>query len=613
MTNNRTARRNRRPGSGAALAGGAVVAAAVVGIGVIQASGTTPVHPLSTLVDLLVAPSPTGSDAFTIGPYTFDPFFDEGCTYCAEDGIDPFPYTPYVEQWSTFSPLASIAPLFTFAGGTAAGFHLAYQFLAVYNSSGDLVGIIDVSPVMTTILGNPSLEMTVFGSWQPDGAAIPGLPVGTVYDILNLRLPIPDFPPLENVYVATPGSPPTVDDYIVTSSGAQSVADPVVLPNNFGTLDLQNLLNVDATTTMAPGDAFTGLHTTADASISADAFTIDAFTFNPVLSSGAVGYNTIDWLGGAPPLLNLGGAVLDINGTVESLLTQEFDIYNGTTEVGSIDTDEQVVNFLGMTNTQFTVASATPASGETTADLPAVGTVYDVFNLSKLGIGDDEIIYTATPTAATQTLVTQSGSIALPVAFNAAIPPDMGTAFAALSANQPDDNVISPLAFTIDGYTFAPETSAGAVATAFNSVPTTIDAPGLYPLALRIGGGSALGVNLATQDFLVYEGSGSAANEVGSIDSTVTVANLLDLTNTEFTVSSCLSGTCPADGTVFDVLKLAPDIVNVYSATPSGTVTDTIMTPLGPLFYVNLLIPEIDAAAPLNPGDAIPPGLDVPF
>jgi len=32
---------------------------------------------------------------------------------------------------------------------------------------------------------------------------------------------------------------------------------------------------------------------------------------------------------------------------------------------------------------------------------------------------------------------------------------------------------------------------------------------------------------------------------------------------------------------------------------------------LGPLFYINLLIPEIDAAAPLNPGDAIPSGLDV--
>ncbi|GFG73558.1 hypothetical protein [Mycobacterium botniense] len=618
MTENCTASRTRRRRRRAALAGEALIAAAVVGLGVAHLDGAAPVHPLSALLHLLTAASPTGPDAFTIGPYTFDPFTDLDCSYCAEDRIDPFGVSGFSiptetsEGWTTFSPIGSAAPLFELGGGTDSGIPLAPQFLAVFNSSGTVVGVIDVSNVMATVIGNPNLEMTIVGSWLPDGAPISELPSGAVYDIFNLNLPIPDFPPLANVYVANPGMSPTVQDFIVTSSGAQNVDASVVLPNNFGTLDLQNLLNVNAAATMAPGDAFTGLQTTADSSISADAFTIGAFTFNPILSSGAVGYNTIDFLGGAPPLLDLGGGIIDGS----SLLTQEFDVYSGTTEVGSIDTNEIVATFLGMTSTEFTVTSATPASGETTADLPAVGTVYDVFNVSPLGIGDDEIVYIATPTSATETLVTPTGDIPLPVPFNAAIGPDMGTALAALSANQPYDSVISPLAFTIDGLTFAPESSTGALATAFNAVPITVTAPALVPLDLQIGGGYADGFTLASQEFFVYEGSGSTATNIGSLNSIVTVTNLLGFTSTEFTVSSTTeaSGATtapPAVGTVYDVFKLAPDIVNVYSATPTGDVADTLITPLGPLFDVNLLIPGIDAAAPLNPGDAIPSGLDV--
>jgi len=616
MAKHRIPRRHRRRGGEAVLAGGAVVAGAVVAV-VAQTGGSTPLPPLSTPVDLLDAASPTGPDAFTIGAYTFDPFTDLDCSYCAEDRIDPFGVSGFSvptetsEGWTTFSPIGSVAPLFALGGGTDSGIPIAPQFLAVYDSSGTLVGVIDTSNVMTDVIGNPNLEMTIVGSWLPSGVQISELPSGAVYDILNLNLPIPDFPPLENVYVANPGLSPSVQDFIVTSSGAQNVDAAVVLPNNFGTLDLQNLLNVNAAATMVPGDAFTGLQTTADSSISADAFTIDAFTFNPVLSSGAVGYNTIDFLGGAPPLLDLGGAIFD--GT--SLLTQNFDVYSGTTEVGSIGTDEEVATFLGMTSTQFTITSVSPASGETTADLPAVGTVYDVFNLSPLGLGDNEIVYIATPTSATETLVTSSGDFPLPVPFNAAIAPDMGTAFAALSADQPYDSVISPLAFTIDGQTFAPD-SDGAIATSFNAVPTTVDAVALVPLDLRIGGGSALGFTLASQAFFVYEGSGSSATDIGSINTTVTTANLLGFTSTEFTVTgttaaSGATATLPADGTVYDVLQLAPDVANVYSATPSGVITDTLITPLGPLFYINFLIPEIDAAALLNPGDAIPSGLDV--
>jgi len=53
--------------------GAALAIAAVAGIGVAQTAGPSPVHPLSTPIDLLAGPSATGADAFTLGPYTFDP------------------------------------------------------------------------------------------------------------------------------------------------------------------------------------------------------------------------------------------------------------------------------------------------------------------------------------------------------------------------------------------------------------------------------------------------------------------------------------------------------------------------------------------------------------
>lgn len=146
-------------------------------------------------------------------------------------------------------------------------------------------------------------------------------------------------------------------------------------------------------------------------------------------------------------------------------------------------------------------------------------------------------------------------------------------------------------------------------------MPITVTAPALVPLDLQIGGGYADGFTLASQEFFVYEGSGSTATNIGSLNSIVTVTNLLGFTSTEFTVSSTTEASGnhrPAGGgDGLRRVQTGPDIVNVYSATPTGDVADTLITPLGPLFDVNLLIPGIDAAAPLNPGDAIPSGLDV--
>jgi hypothetical protein len=132
---------------------------------------------------------------------------------------------------------------------------------------------------------------------------------------------------------------------------------------------------------------------------------------------------------------------------------QDFNVYDGTgataTEVGNISTYEDVTNLLGLTNTEFTVASVTGTS----ADLPSVGSVYDVFNLGN-GI---ENVYTAIASASgtsgtvSDTLVTPWGDLNLDSLFggiDAASALDPGDAFTAgLDAASAAATGIDPLAF----------------------------------------------------------------------------------------------------------------------------------------------------------------------
>jgi hypothetical protein len=168
-------------------------------------------------------------------------------------------------------------------------------------------------------------------------------------------------------------------------------------------------------------------------------------------------------------------------------------------------------------------------------------------------------------------------------------------------------------AFTIGGTTFDPMTSTGAEG--FDLVPALNTSPPL----LTLGGGllSLFGgplTALAPQTFDVYSGTGSSATDLGSIDTGESVANLLGLPNTEFTVldSTPLTGVeasqLPATGTVYDVLNLGNGTYNVYTATPDvgstgGTVTDTLVTPSGDV-NLDSLFGGINAANPLQPGDA---------
>src|SRR3984957_7368488 len=84
-------------------------------------------------------------------------------------------------------------------------------------------------------------------------------------------------------------------------------------------------------------------------------------------------------------------------------------------------------------------------------------------------------------------------------------------------------------AFTLGSFTFDPFTSPGVEG--FDPVAPL---SGAAPL-LTLGGGTALGAPLASQDFEVFNSSGA---DLGSIQGNETIASLFGLTSTELTVGS---------------------------------------------------------------------------
>jgi hypothetical protein len=178
-------------------------------------------------------------------------------------------------------------------------------------------------------------------------------------------------------------------------------------------------------------------------------------------------------------------------------------------------------------------------------------------------------------------------------------------------------------AFTIGSHTFDPFTvpllpdgqpgaqdglaPSGVETEGFAAVDPLSSAPPL----LTLGGGAVGGYSTAAQYFEVYSSSGT---DLGSIDAGEDVTNLAGFTNTEFTVSDVFPASgetdsaLPTVGSVYDSFNLGNGYDNVYTAIPgvnggADTVTDTLVTPYG---NVNLdsLFGSIDAAAPLQPGDA---------
>jgi hypothetical protein len=383
-----------------------------------------PLSPGDAFTGLDVSGISGAPDAFSIGGLTLDPTLAAG-----GEGFDPV------------SPLATSPPLLDIGGGQLDGINFAPQSFDVYSGTGTSatdIGSISTNEDVTELLGFTNTELNITGVTPADGGDAASLPtVGSVYDALNLGNGY------ENVYTAIPGvdgAPDTVTDTLVTPNG------DINLDSLFG--------NIDAAAPLSPGDAFTGLET-ADISGAPDAFTIGGTTFDPTLTAGgAEGFTPVDQLIGAPPLLEIGGGTPVLFGDTLGLAPQDFNIYDGTgasaTEVGSITANEDVTDLLGLTNTEFTVTDVTPAAdASATADLPTLGSVYDVFN-----VGDGiENVYTAIPGAAgaadtvSDTLVTPWGDLnldSLVAGIDAASTLDPGAAFDAATSAA---SAIDPLAF----------------------------------------------------------------------------------------------------------------------------------------------------------------------
>lgn len=177
-----------------------------------------------------------------------------------------------------------------------------------------------------------------------------------------------------------------------------------------------------------------------------DAFTLDSYTFDPyTLVDGVVtqGWHHVDPLFQMSPFFEMGGGTLDGAG----LATQHFDIYSTGTDpslLGNVDSNVDVANLFGMTNTEFAVSSVDAAHGVKDSALPATGSVYDVFNMGH----DFFNVYTDVPGATssasptiTDTLVTPLGDLNLSdlfQGFDATAALDPGDAFAAATSGAAD-------------------------------------------------------------------------------------------------------------------------------------------------------------------------------
>ncbi|MGA8332675.1 MAG: hypothetical protein WB777_25840 [Mycobacterium sp.] len=344
----------------------------------------------------------------------------------------------------------------------------------------------------------------------------------------------------------------------------------------------------------------------AAADAGADAFTLGGYTFDPFTAAGTEGFDPVAQLSTAPPLLELGG------GTALGLplASQDFEVFNPTSgaDLGSIEGNETVTELFGLTNAEFTVASATPVDGGDPSTLPEVGSVYDAFNLGN----GYENIYIATPGAdgtVTDTLVTPFGNEDLSslFTFNAADPLNPGDAFTGLDVSGITG---APDAFSIGGLTLDPISAAGGEG--FDAVtPLATAAPFLEIGGSSLGDPANSGDDLATQSFDVYSGSGSSATEIGTINTGVDVTNLLGLNNTQLIVTGVTpDGTdttgLPTVGSIYDAANFGNGYENVYTAIPGtdGTVTDTLVTPYGNI-NLDSLFGTVNYANPLDPGDAL--------
>jgi len=278
---------------------------------------------------------------------------------------------------------------------------------------------------------------------------------------------------------------------------------------------------------------------------------------------------------------------------------------------GDISSDDVLIALLG-TNIDLNGAGITDAdiaavlNGIDTSALPDAGTVFSITNF---GSGWANV-YAAVPNAdgtgvasITDTLVTPFGNLDIPTTFDAVAAMDPGAAFADLDATTHNAD-IGDDAFTLGGITFDPGGEGFAPVFPLFAVAPLMEIGG----GQVVGGGTSL--HLATQDFTVYDNSGSG---IGSVTTAVNVQNLLGIESTQLTVidgapaDGAGSAALPTDGTVYSVTDFGSGFANVYIATPNAdgtaaaTITDKVVTPWG-----NFELPTgYDAIALMDPGAAL--------
>jgi hypothetical protein len=345
----------------------------------------------------------------------------------------------------------------------------------------------------------------------------------------------------------------------------------------------------------------------------ADAFTIGGYTFDPE-ASGTEGFTAVDQGTGTPTYFETG----------DPSTGQSFDVFSpasgstAATELGTVDTTESVTNYGSLTNTGFTITSDTPVAGGSSADLPAVGSMYDVTNF---GSGYENV-YTDIPGASgaaptvTDELVTPYGNddlSSLVTAFDlSSLNPGAafgiadaaaGTAAAAPSATGAD-------AFTLGSYTFDPTLTGSATPT-----------EGFNPLTAGVGTPTYFETGDGSQNFDIFStASGSTTPTLdGEIATTENVTSIGNLTNTGFTITGDTpveggsSADLPAVGTDYDVTSFGTGYENIYTEVPGATaaadtVTDTFVTPFGN-YDLSSLVSALDLSA-LDPGAAFGLGSD---
>ena len=277
--------------------------------------------------------------AFTIDGTTFDP---------ANPGVDGF---------HDVIPLFGIAPILEIGGGDLpsingiappAGYD-STDVLQAYNSGGIGLGQVTVGVNASNILGIDSTQFAVLQD-TPAGAtdALPA--VGTIYSVTDLGAG------LENVYEATPNA---------AGTAASSITDTLVTP--LGNIAVPT--TYDAIKYLDPTDTFKGVDVggvSAAAGASANAFTIDGTTLDP----GSGGFNEIMPLFGIAPLLEIGGGhittpppIFFIPGLNIIPAQQELEVYSAGSNVGSVNTEVDSANILGIDSTQLTVLGNAPTPG----------------------------------------------------------------------------------------------------------------------------------------------------------------------------------------------------------------------------------------------------------